>query len=255
MLTESGDRSAMHYGTTTETDQQSDETKRSGERPKLSGSARSTATIEITESSPFAGKPGYRYARNLPDPIKRFLLACFWPLKALIEDLQDYSSELVGFVPCHGFRLWWYKHVCHVGIGADSSIHRQCRMYHPYKISIGSHSIINRGVLLDGRMGISIGDNVSISEGTAILTLEHDIDDPGFGLKGSPVSIGDYVFIGSFARILPGITIGQGAVVAAGAVVTRNVAPYSVVAGVPARYVRDRARNLTYQLVHRKRFG
>ncbi len=88
-----------------------------------------------------------------------------------------------------------------------------------------------------------------------MLTLGHDVDDPGFGLKGNPVSIEDYVFVGSYSRILPGVTVGEGAVVAAGAVVTRDVDPYTVVGGVPACYIRDRARNLAYRLEHRKRFG
>lgn len=203
----------------------------------------------------FSGKHGYRWARRLPRPIKRFLLACYWALKALAEDGQDYSAEIVGHVPVHALRLWWYQHICRVQLGKHSSIHRCCRMYHPYRIKIADHSVINYGVLLDGRRSLCIGNNVSISEGTVILTLGHDVDNPSFALKGAPVMIQDYVFVGSYARILPGVTIGEGAVVAAGAVVTHDVAPYTIVGGVPARYIRSRPRNLTYQLEHRKRFG
>lgn len=204
---------------------------------------------------PLANTPWYRWARKLPRFVKRFLLACYWPLKAFVEDCQDYSAELVGYVPCHAFRMWWYRHFCRVRMGRKSSIHRQCRMYHPYRIRIGDHSAINYGVLLDGRRGLYIGDNVSISEGTVILTLGHDVDDPTFALKGGEVVIEDYVFVGSGARILPGVKVGEGAVVAAGAVVTRDVMPYTVVGGVPAHYIRDRARDLTYQVHYRKRFG
>lgn len=199
--------------------------------------------------------PGYCCASRLPRPAKRLLLSCYWWSKSLVEDLQDYAAELVGQVPSHAIRLWWYRHVCRARIGQHSSIHRHCRMYHPNRIRIGNHSVINYGVLLDGRQGLYIGDNVSISEGTVILTLGHDVDDPEFALKGAPVTIEDYVFVGAYARILPGVTIGEGAVVGAGAVVTRDVAPYTVVGGVPAHYIRDRARNLTYQLEYRKRFG
>ncbi len=207
------------------------------------------------EATSLARLAGYRWARKLPNPVKRRLLAWYWKCKWLIEDLQDYSAEMVGHVPSHAVRLWWYRHVCHTTIGRRSSIHRCCRMYHPHRITIGKHSIINYGVLLDGRRGLTIGNNVSISEGTVILTLGHDVDAPDFALKGARVTIGDRAFVGAYARILPGVTVGEGAVVAAGAVVVGDVAPYTLVAGVPARFVRDRARGLDYQLDHRKRFG
>jgi acetyltransferase-like isoleucine patch superfamily enzyme len=199
--------------------------------------------------------PGYRWAGKLPAPLKRLILACYWPVKAFVEDFQEYSAEIVGHVPIHALRTGWYRHVCRMQVGENSHIHRQCRMYHPFKIVIGSHSVINYGVLLDGRRGLHIGNNVSISEGTAVLTLEHDVDDAGFGLRGGQVTIEDRVFIGSYARILPGVTIGEGAVIGVGSVVTSDVAPYTVVVGVPARYVRDRSRDLIYQLGYHKRFG
>jgi putative colanic acid biosynthesis acetyltransferase WcaF len=202
-----------------------------------------------------AGFPGYRWLRRLPPCVKRLLLACYWPFKAWVEDWQDYTAELVGHVPCHALRLWWICHICRLKAGRRSSIHRGCRFYRAHRITIGHHSVINYGVLLDGRRGLSIGDNVSISEGTAIFTLAHDVDHPGFVEKSGPVVVGDRVFVGAHARILPGVTLGEGAVVAAGAVVTRDVAPYTVVAGVPARYLRDRTRELDYVLNHRKRFG
>jgi acetyltransferase-like isoleucine patch superfamily enzyme len=215
----------------------------------------STTDQHDAETSLFAGKPGYRWARRLPRPSKRFLLACYWPLKALVEDWQDYTSELVGYIPCHRFRLMWLRGACRVRIGAHSSVHRRCRMYHPHRIVIGSNTVVNYGVLLDGRGGLHIGDNVSISEGCLILSMQHDIDDPEFCLQGGFVTIEDHVFIGSRATILPGVTVGEGAVVAAGAVASRDVAPYTVVAGVPARRVRERNRDLRYRLDHRKRFG
>ncbi len=128
-------------------------------------------------------------------------------------------------------------------------------MYFPHRIRIGDHSVVNYNVLLDGRRGLWIGDNVSISEGTVILTLEHDIDDSKFGLKGAPVRIEDYVFIGSYARILPGVRVGEGGAVAAGAVVTHDVDPYTLVGGVPARFIRQRSRPMNYQLEFHKLFG
>jgi len=215
-----------------------------------------TRPTRLVDTPPsFTGLPGYRWASRLPRPVKRLLLACYWRAKALVEDLQDYTAELVGHVPCHMLRLWWLRHACGMAIGPHSSIHRRCRMYHPYRITIGQHTVINYGVLLDGRRGLDIGNNVSVAEGSVILTLGHDVDDAKFAQKGAPVIIHNYVFIGSYARVLPGVTLGEGAVVGAGAVVTRDISPYTVVGGAPARYIRERSRDLTYQLEHRKRFG
>ena len=197
-----------------------------------------------------------RWARKVtPASVRRLVVGLYWRLRALVEDLQEYTGELVGYVPCHRLRLWWYRHACRARIGPGASIHRRCRVYAPHRITIGARSVVNCGVLLDGRRGLQIGDNVSISEGTVILTLGHDVDDPGFGLKGAPVTIGDRAFVGAYARILPGVAVGEGAVVGAAALVTRDVAPYTVVGGVPARYIRDRSRNLCYELSYRKRFG
>ena len=99
-----------------------------------------------------------------------------------------------------------------------------------------------------------IGDNVSVSPGVWILTDEHDIDDPDFPEVLSPVRIEDYAFIGSKAMILPGVTIGRGAVVGAGAVVTKSVAPFDVVGGVPARVIGRRGSEPRYELDYRPAF-
>jgi acetyltransferase-like isoleucine patch superfamily enzyme len=186
---------------------------------------------------------------------KKAVLGGYWPIKSYWEDWQDYSAELVGCIPSHAFRLGWYRTICRMKIGKFSNIHRRCRMYKPKQIEIGEHTVINYGVLLDGRRGLWIGNNVSISEGTVILTLGHNTDDPEFGLKGAAVRIEDYVFIGSCARILPGVRLGKGCVVAAGAVVTKNVEAFTVVGGIPATFIRRRNEELRYQLDYKKRFG
>ncbi|WP_455429725.1 acyltransferase [Mucilaginibacter lappiensis] len=81
-----------------------------------------------------------------------------------------------------------------------------------------------------------------------IWTLHHDYNSTDFAQTGQPVIIEDYVWLCSRTVILPGVTIGKGAVVAAGAVVTRNVQPYTVVGGVPAKPIAKRNENLTYDL-------
>ncbi|HYR94007.1 MAG TPA: acyltransferase [Methylomirabilota bacterium] len=115
-------------------------------------------------------------------------------------------------------------------------------------ITIGKYTVINRQCCLDGRGGLRIGDNVSISPGVWLLTDEHDMNDPYFAEMLGPIEIEDYVWLGSRAMVLPGVRIGKGAVVAAGAVVTKDVAPYQVVGGVPARPLGTRSTDLRYEI-------
>lgn len=194
-------------------------------------------------------------AARMPSGIKQAILRRYWPLKELHEHWVEYLLELIGYVPVHAIRIFVYKHIGKVTIGPQSSIHRRCRFYAPWRVTIGHNTVINRDVLLDGRSSLVIGNNVSISEGTIILSLGHDVDAPDFALKGSQVTIEDYVFIGSYARILPSVTIGRGAVIGVGAVVTKDISPYTVAAGIPAQRIRERSCDLTYMLHYRKPFG
>lgn len=192
-----------------------------------------------------------RFKRLLPAWAKRAIMRLYW----LGYDARDYLIELVGVMPSHSMRHLCYCYLLGVRIGAHTSVHRGCRFYRSSGVQIGTHSIINREVLLDGRMGLQIGDNVSISEGVAIFTLEHDPNSPDFANRGAPVQIEDYVFVGARAIILPGVTVGRGAVVAAGAVVTRDVEPFTIVGGVPAKPIGQRTHDLRYQLDYRKFLG
>jgi len=189
--------------------------------------------------------------RRLPQPVKRAMNALYW----IRYDITDYVAELIGWLPSHRVRLSLLRMVLRISIGSHSSVHRHCRFYRPSAVSIGQNTVINRDVLLDGRMGLVIGDNASISEGVAIFSLEHDPNSPNFANRGAPVRIADRTFIGARAIILPGVTVGEGAVVAAGAVVTSDVPPYSIVGGVPARLIGERRRDLNYTLDYRKFLG
>jgi acetyltransferase-like isoleucine patch superfamily enzyme len=167
----------------------------------------------------------------------------------------DFLVASVGLIPFHCVRMFFYKYVFRMKIGDKTSIHSRCRFYSPRAITIGRNTIVNNDILLDGRAGLHIGNNVSISEGTAVFTLEHDLDSPDFASRGGPVQIHDYVFIGARAIILPGIILGKGSAVGAGSVVTRDVEPYAIVAGVPARLLRYRSTDLCYNLNYKKLFG
>jgi maltose O-acetyltransferase len=159
-----------------------------------------------------------------------------------------YFAFLVGRVPNHAFRLWVYRSLLGITIGERTSFHWRAVFYNPSGITIGAHSIIGNDSFLDGRRQIRIGDNVNIGGHVQVFTEEHDPSDPHFAVKGGPVVVEDDVYIATRATILPGVTIGRGAVVAAGAVVRRDVEPLTIVAGVPAKKVGERPDVIDYRL-------
>lgn len=112
-------------------------------------------------------------------------------------------------------------------------------IYHPECISFGNRVDVGENVIIRGGGGISIGNDVLIAAGAALVSEGHPVNPPRWGRNVSkPVRIGNEVWIGANAVVLPGVTIGDGSIVAAGAVVSRDVPGNVVVAGVPARVIR-----------------
>lgn len=168
-----------------------------------------------------------------------------------LQIVRYLTNYLIAKLPSYLLRHFWYRRVLGIEIGEKSSLQMEIYFYirgRHTRISIGKHTIINRQCCLDGRGGLQIGDNVSISPGVWLLTDGHDIHDPFFPEELAPIRIGDYAWLSSRALILPGVTIGEGAVVAAGAVVTKDVLPYTVVGGCPARPIGSREKGLRYEL-------
>ncbi len=149
---------------------------------------------------------------------------------------------------CPGYRIrnFYFFHVLKNPIGKKSSLHHGVELYCVGGITIGESSTINKYVDIDGRGGLYIGNNASISAYVKILTASHDPNSPNFQQITKPIKIEDYVWIGTGAIILPGVTLCQGCIVAAGSIVTKNVECYTIVAGNPARKIGERAKNLAY---------
>lgn len=169
--------------------------------------------------------------------------------KALsLELVNGVLIWIVGFVPSHHLRRFSYR-VFGMKIGKGSTIHMALSTYNPGGIEIGNDTIVGEWAVLDGRDTLKIGNHVDIATGVMIYNSEHDINDEKFKAITSPVEIEDYVFIGPRAIILPGVKIGKGAVVAAGAVVTKDVGEFKIVGGVPAKEIGERSnRDLQYKL-------
>lgn len=117
-------------------------------------------------------------------------------------------------------------------------------------LKMGRECVIGNRVHLALHARIELGNNVVINDGCILLTASHDVNDPEWKHVKAPIIIEDYAWIATNAIILPGVTIGCGAVVGAGAVITKNVPPYSIVAGNPARIVKERSiREFSYSAV------
>lgn len=162
-------------------------------------------------------------------------------------------NAFVSHLPFRGLRKMYLK--CWFGkLGADTGVQMGCRFLNGRKIHLGDRNVINFGCLFDGRkFHIRTGHDVSIGPEASILTLGHDPRSPDFADRGGDVVIGDRVWIGYRAILLPGITIGEGAVVGAGSVVTKDVEPFAIMAGNPAKKIGVRPTELRYSLNYNPR--
>lgn len=130
-------------------------------------------------------------------------------------------------------------------LGTDSSISTGCKILSPESISLANNVGISRDVTLDGRGGIEIGDYTMVGFESIILTSTHKSDRTDIpirkqGMFCDSVIIGKDVWIGARVIILPGVKIGDGAIIGANAVVTKDISSNTVVGGIPARFIKNR---------------
>lgn len=156
-------------------------------------------------------------------------------------------NGLLGRLPSRALRsLYLRAYLARYGTG--TGVQMGCRFLNGRKVYLGDRNVINFGCLLDGRRyAIRTGNDVSIGPEAAILTLGHDPQSPDFADKGGEVFIGDRAWICFRAVVLPGVRIGEGAVVGAGSVVTKDVEAFTIVAGSPARAIGKRNTDLAFQ--------
>ena len=169
---------------------------------------------------------------------------------------QAYFLVLAVLNTLHGLLPFWLHpalyRLCRFEIDRSATLQGGVRFFHVGRLHIGQGSLVNRGVYLDNRAGITIGRQVSIAHDARLYTLGHDVHDAGFAAKGKPVRIDDHAVVFAGAMIMPGVHLGEGAVVMAGAVVTKSVAPWRIVGGNPAQDIGERGcKTPSYRLSRR----
>lgn len=172
----------------------------------------------------------------------------YWE-KLFKKGWQRYMLFQVGLIPFHYIRRFVYR-ALGAEIGKNVVFHFRTEIRGIHRLKIGAGTIIGDNALLAAQRGLTIGKNVNLSSNVSIYSGAHDHRNPYFRSTPAttrPITIGDRVWIGSNAIILTGVNIGEGAVVCAGCVVTKDVEPYAVVAGIPARKVNERPRDLRYE--------
>jgi acetyltransferase-like isoleucine patch superfamily enzyme len=165
----------------------------------------------------------------------------------LYGGFRMYLMYLLGYIPSHTIRK---KVLRMLGAQIDEPVCLRARfeVRSPQKLSIGANTTIGHGAVLDARAGLTIGSCVNFSSEVMVWTSQHDYRCQDFSVIRKSVVIEDYAWLGPRTIVLPGVTIGEGAVVGAGAVVTKNVSPYTVVGGVPAKVIASRPKELRYSL-------
>ena len=169
---------------------------------------------------------------------------------SFIYGWMRYCSLIVGIIPSNYVRKCFYKYIFAMKLTKKTVISGGCEFRSPWNIQLGN-CVIQEKCLLDGRSGIVIGDNVVFGVGVHIWTQEHDVNDAYFAVNAEhsqSVIIKDYAWICSDSSILPGVVVEEGAVLASKALATKKCEAYGVYAGVPAKRISERNRDLKYVL-------
>jgi len=177
--------------------------------------------------------------------------------KRLIRTLDSYfygwtryCAIQIGKFPSNGIRNRMFRFIFGMEATNKTVINGGCELRSPWNIK-ADNCVIGNNCLLDGRFGIEIGNYVVFGADVRIWTMEHDVQDPWFRVTADhalPVKIGDRAWICSGASILPGICIGEGAVVASRACIIKDCEEFSIYGGVPAKRIGSRNQDLKYTL-------
>ena len=166
---------------------------------------------------------------------------------SFLTGANKYICNIVSKMPSHFMRTFFLQKVLLVTMGKNVVVYSGTIMRGTYRIEIGAGTIVGDNCILDGRGYLYIGRNCNLSTGVKIWTAQHDVQSQDFAYISSPVKIKDRCWISGDTTILPGVTIGEGCVIASGAVVTKDCEPYGIYAGIPAKRIGERTKNVFYK--------
>jgi acetyltransferase-like isoleucine patch superfamily enzyme len=188
-----------------------------------------TVTISADERTDHPARPG-----RLVPRVTRFLG-------------QGVFNLLITNLPGHWLRLGWLR-ALGAELGRGVCVFRGTTVIGAQELALGDRVQVGFRVVLDARGGLTIGEDVLVSSDSQLLTANHNFDSDDFERQVAPIEIADHAWIATRAMVLAGVSVGRGAVVAAGGVATRDVPPRTVVGGSPARRVGERSGGLDYRL-------
>jgi maltose O-acetyltransferase len=170
-------------------------------------------------------------------------------VKHFINSLKFYIyNEWISCLPIHFFRILYLKKMLGVSIGNDSFIHMRCFFCEGSIIRIGENTVIGTGVYLSGE--ITIGNNVSLTAFCHIQSSSHYKNSPIFEGYSKPIIIDNRAWIGVRSYIGPGIHIGEGGILAAQSVLTKDIMPFTVWGGCPAKEISKRSSDINYTVYY-----
>jgi putative colanic acid biosynthesis acetyltransferase WcaF len=160
------------------------------------------------------------------------------------------GNRVFGLIPRPLFELRsvWLR-AFGARIGKQVRIYPSARIYFPWNLVIGDWSSVGEWALVYNLGKVTVGNKVTISQRVHLCAGSHDYRDPAMPLLKPPIQVADEAWICADAFIGPGVTVAEGAIVGARGVVVGNVAPWKIVAGNPARVIKDRIRHHEFEIV------
>lgn len=169
------------------------------------------------------------------------------PVKCIYYAVTLFGNAVWNKIPSRHLRKWFYQ-MLGAKMGKNTFPCRRVEILLPQGLALGDGVAVGWFAELDARGGITVGHDTNISSHVKMITGSHDIDDPDFTADFKPIHVGHHCWIGTGATILQGVNIGDGAVVAAGAVVTKDIPSYEIWGGIPAKCIRKRTEHLRYKI-------